>query len=125
MTYKYYNNNPNNKKVGDCVIRAISLALGVSWERVFEDLVSIARVQKSVPTWKDVYFEYLKIYPTINVKYQDKNGNTKRLTPKLVCDMSGIYIIKVANHLTVVKEGCLMDIWDCSDKAAYKIWRIK
>ena len=32
--YKYYNRNPNNDKIGDCVCRAISTATGLNYKAV-------------------------------------------------------------------------------------------
>ena len=36
--YAEYNNNPQNKRVGDCVIRAIAKALGKEWNEIYIDL---------------------------------------------------------------------------------------
>lgn len=33
--YIEYNVNPADKKVGDCVIRALTKALGMTWEEVY------------------------------------------------------------------------------------------
>lgn len=123
MTFKQYNHNPSGKKVGDCVIRAIGKALGVSWERVFEDLTNIAREKKSVLNCPDVYTEYLKIYQTIPVKYGEEIK--KRYIVKDICSWKGTYVITLANHLTCIVDGINYDLWDCGKKSAYKIWKIK
>lgn len=34
----YTNPNPTNKKTGDCVIRAIAIATGSTWEDAYMDL---------------------------------------------------------------------------------------
>lgn len=40
QTFRYYNPNPRNRSgVGDCTVRAVSKALGVSWESAYIDLV--------------------------------------------------------------------------------------
>lgn len=31
MAYVYFNNNPVGRRTGDCVVRAISKALGIGW----------------------------------------------------------------------------------------------
>ena len=36
--YAYFNDNPLSKKTGDCVIRALSLVTGYTWEQVYIDL---------------------------------------------------------------------------------------
>lgn len=38
MAYIYFNNNPLGKSTGDCVIRAISIALNQSWDETYWDL---------------------------------------------------------------------------------------
>lgn len=36
--YVFYNNNPKGKQVGDCTVRAISLATEQDWNKVYLDL---------------------------------------------------------------------------------------
>lgn len=120
-----YNHNPKNKKVGDCVIRAIGKALNLSWEHTFEDLVRTAREQKSTPSYKDVYEEYLKLYPTYPVFYFDNNKMKKRLTANDICKLKGSYIIRQANHLTCIVDGKIYDLFDCGNRSSYKIWKVK
>lgn len=38
--YIFKNNNPSNRFVGDCVIRAISEVLDLSWEQVYLGLMA-------------------------------------------------------------------------------------
>ena len=35
MSWKYYNPNPRSNLVGDCVIRALSLALNQDWDETY------------------------------------------------------------------------------------------
>ena len=118
------NLNPKNKKVADCVIRAIAKAENKTWLEVFDLLTKIARENYSVLNDKTVYSTYLNKYPKINVKHE-VNGKKKRLTVKDVCKLEGTYIVKIANHLTVVIDGKYYDIWDCGNKCAYVIWKVK
>lgn len=126
--YKNVNVNPMKKEVGDCVIRAIANAEDKSWYEVFDALTKIARENCSAPNWKDTYEAYLSKYPTIPVKYE-YGGKKYRLTasdfwndPKL---KEGNYVIRQAHHVTCVKNGVCEDIWDCSHRASYKIWKVK
>ncbi len=36
--YKYFNNNPNGRSVGDCAVRAIAAAFNVTWDDAFDAL---------------------------------------------------------------------------------------
>ncbi len=38
-----YNANPKNKKVDDCVVRALSKAIGKGWYEVYDELYNIGR----------------------------------------------------------------------------------
>ena len=40
--YSYYNNNPYNRHIDDCTIRAISLLTDMSWNEVYEELSNLA-----------------------------------------------------------------------------------
>ena len=117
------NINPSGKKNSDCVIRAIAKAEGKTWLDVFDTLTMIARTNYGVLNDSKIYGEYLDKYPTVTVKCQ-VNGELKRLTVADVCRLEGIYIVKIAKHLTVVIDGKCCDTWDCTQKSAYKIWKI-
>ncbi len=120
MEYLKFNNNPKGIKTGDCVIRAISLALDKTWDEVFDDLVKIAKEKSSVPNMDIVFFEYLSSFDRITPKVEK---GKKRMR---VGDLpKGTYIVKAANHVTCVKDGVLMDSWDCRKKCAYRYWIIK
>ncbi len=109
------NINPNGKKTSDCVIRAIAKAENKTWLEVFDLLTNIARKDFSVLNDKQIYGKYLSKYPNIDVMYII-NNKKKRLTVKDVCNLKGIYIISIANHLTVVIDGKYYDTWDCGSQ---------
>lgn len=41
--WKYYNANPHGNNVQDCVVRAISVAEGKSWDETYEKLSDLAQ----------------------------------------------------------------------------------
>lgn len=124
--FRYYNCNPSKKETSDCVIRAIATAEGKTWEEVFEILTDLARQRYTVLNDSEVYSDYLDSkYEKKPVMYPLKNGKKKRYTVKDVSKWGGTYVVRIANHLTVVKDKTIFDIWDCSDKSSYKIWVIK
>lgn len=38
--YRYFNNNPAGRSVGDCAVRAVSKALGISWEDAYAQMAT-------------------------------------------------------------------------------------
>ena len=122
--FKEYNINPKKRKTSDCVIRAIATAFEISWDKVFDELVKIAKEKKVAQISKEAYEELLKGYATIPVKYETPDGK-KRYKPKNIVKWEGIYILCLAGHLTCVKNHMVYDTFDCSEKSCYKIWKVK
>ena len=58
--YNYYNPNPKGNKVGDCVIRAISKALDMSWEDVYIELTIQGYLMGDLLSSNGVWDAYLK-----------------------------------------------------------------
>jgi len=118
------NVNPEKKKTGDCVIRAIAKAEGKPWLVVFDSLVDIARKTYSSPSYKDVYGMYLGRYKKVTATYAE-NGKKKYYTVGQVAKWDGTYIINVRKHLTTVIDGNIYDIWDTTHKKALNIWKAR
>lgn len=55
-----YNNNPSGLKTGDCVIRAITLALDYNWFMVHDELSFLSRQMTDMPSSNRVWKEYLR-----------------------------------------------------------------
>ncbi|MBQ7931912.1 MAG: hypothetical protein IJ334_12965, partial [Clostridia bacterium] len=58
--YESYNANPDGKRVGDCTVRAISAALGKSWEAVSAGLAVMSLVMHDMPSADHVWGQYLR-----------------------------------------------------------------
>ena len=56
----YTNPNPIDKKVGDCVIRAIAIATETTWERAYMDLCMEGLEMADLPNSNAVWASYLK-----------------------------------------------------------------
>ena len=123
--YVYYNANPADKVTNDCVIRALAVAFDKPWIDVFDELTSIARENFDVATSKDIYTKYLELHQAEYIKTMEKGK--KRLSGEDFARQykSGIYILRMANHLTVCVGGVIYDTWDCSGKMVYNAWLVR
>lgn len=120
-----YNVNPKGRKVGDCVVRAISYAACQSWEDTLEGLFKVALKKKSELACKDVFEVYLEQLGFIKCSQPRKMDNTKYLVHEIdeVVDTNYFdLVINVANHLTCVDGNELIDIWDCRAKSVGNYW---
>lgn len=124
-----YNCNPRGRVCGDCVIRALSKALEKSWEEVLDDLYKIAKEIKTTCTDRECYKRYLKDYQMIQfneLMYVTSDGRKKRLTVGQFAEEhpSGTYVVDISGHQTVIVNGDIYDLWNCSNKCPYTVWRI-
>ena len=111
---------PSKKQRGDCVVRAITIALNLPYEVVFKDLCNLAMETGFFPNDDETYSLYLKQHGWIKNKPQRVNGNLKRLEH---FDSRGITaIVSVRNHLVCVSEGKIFDTYDCKFRCAYSYW---
>ena len=58
--YQYFNPNPERLKTGDCVVRAIALALGQSWEQTYIELSVQGYLMHDIMSSNAVWDAYLK-----------------------------------------------------------------
>ena len=114
--YKYYNANSRGTFVNDCVVRAISVAEGKSWDETYEELSYIA--QKEGILLDDVEFveDYLDDRYKRTCHYSKTVGEFIEEFPK------GIYLVTMNGHITVVIDGILYDTFDCRDRRMYCSW---
>lgn len=62
MGFLYYNPNPENKIVGDCTVRAISVAMGISWDQAHDDLCDLSGEMRDMPSSNNVWGEYARLH---------------------------------------------------------------
>lgn len=114
--FEYYNPNPYNKRVGDCSVRAVSKALGLTWEQAYAQIILEGFAQGDVPSSNAVWGEVLR-----------NNGFIRAIDNSCpgcitVGDFAkehphGIFVLAVPNHVVTIKDGIIYDTWDSSDSA--------
>lgn len=123
--YIKYNDNPYGLDVGDCVIRAISLALNYNWYMVHDELSFFSRKMADMPSSNRVWKKYLLDKGFKEVLIENTCPNC--LTVEKFCKYhsKGRYILSTAEyekanenlivtgtHLIPVIDGDWYDTWD-------------
>lgn len=114
--YKYKNPNPSNKIVGDCVVRAIAIALHKGWKEIYLDLCYQGLTLCDMPSSNKVWKTYL----------QD-NGFVMGIIPNSCPDCYtiaefandnkvGTYILGTGTHVVTVIDGNYYDTWDSGEE---------
>ena len=114
--YKFYNANAKGNNTADCVIRAISVAEGKTWDETYEKLSNIA--QSEGVLIDDVNF----VENYLDKKYERVPHCSKTIREFIEEYPRGIYLITMEGHITVVMNGVLYDTFDCRDRRIWCVW---
>lgn len=120
--YKFLNINPIGNIEGDCVCRAISLALNEDYYKIKEKITLVGELFECdflcVCCYKFLLDEVYGL---------DRLEEVKGMTIEEFADKfpNGIYIIRIEGHLTCVIDNELLDIWDCKDEIIDIVWEVK
>ena len=117
-----YNANPISNNAEDCAVRAVSVALDISWDRAF-DLIAHNAKQMGVmmhnnAAWGSVLRQ---------------NGFYRAVIPNTCPDCytakdfaldhpEGIYVLVFGSHTAAVIDGNIIDTWDSSSEIPYFYW---
>ena len=119
--FEYY--QPNDHICGDCGIRAVSKALGCSWENALTALYNNALKIKEAPGSCDNITETLKPYGFKWIPVKTVRGKPRPTVSSFAKEhKDGTYILRVSNHVVCADGGKYHDIWDCGSKSLYGYW---
>lgn len=119
--YSWLNENPYNRNVGDCTVRAISTALDQDWDTTYLGLCLEGYIKKDMPSSNDVWDRYLSrfgfrqrtVSPGITV---NEFARTHR---------HGTYLLGLDSHVVCVIDGTLFDTWDSGGREVICYWKVK
>ena len=121
--YRFYNPNPKGKLVGDCSIRAISIALNQSWEKTYKDVCQYGLGMGDMPSSNYVWGTYLA-----------DHGFSRDIIPNYcpgcytVRDFcrdnpTGLYVLCTGSHVVASLNGDYFDSFDSGDEVVAYLWR--
>lgn len=114
--WKYYNPNLEKSNAGDCTIRALTIALGLTWQEAYWKLAEFGSKEWEMPSANTTWGEFLRT----------QGFDVKRLpdtcplcyTIKDFCrdNPKGLFILGTGTHVVAVLDGDYYDTWDSGDK---------
>lgn len=122
MGYANYNPNPMRRSGIDCTVRAISKALGQSWDETFTGLSLQGFLLCNMPSANHVWGAYLR-----------EKGFMRRIIPDSCPDCytvedfaadhpRGTYILALSEHVVCVQNGDWYDSWDSGGEVPLYYW---
>ena len=118
------NPNPKGKLVPDCVIRAVSIALGQDWYTIYDSLCAVGREDCNMPSADDVWGHFL--YRCGFEPFLLSQACPECVTIEAFCRMYpiGTYIIGTGSHAVAIIDGNYYDSWDSGNEIPSFFWRI-
>lgn len=118
--FEYY--QPNDHVCGDCVIRAMTKAIGKSWKEcltiLFEYAISMYEPVGSVENITEALMPYGFLWKPVNTGKGEKRPTVSEFAKQY----KGKAILRVAGHVVAVQDGKYFDIWDSGDRSIYGYW---
>ena len=120
-----YNNNPLQRRVGDCAVRSIALALGTDWETAFTLLSDAAYAMCDMPSSDATWAAVLRQHGFYRSAISDLCPDC--YTAEEFCEdhPTGKYILVFNEHTACVEDGSLYDAWDSSLETPMYYWYLK
>ncbi len=121
--FVYYNPNPQNKLVGDCVIRAICKLTDRDWEDVYLDIALQGFMMHDMPTANHVWGTYLKENHFVQSLLPNTCPDCYTVKDFCVDFPKGTYLLAIGNHVVAVQDGNYYDAWDSGDELPIFYWQ--
>ena len=125
--FRYYNANSHNHKTGDCVVRALCTACGITWEQCATELFQIG-IKKGYTMLEDKVIEAFLVNNGFVQCKEPRNLDNTKMSVKRWLDLNSTLVRHkiVANvgsyHVVAIIDGKVNDIWDCTNKTMHKYW---
>lgn len=106
------NANPRQRNVGDCVIRAISVATGMTWDEVYQELSAVGFHEKDMMSSNDVWGLYIYLMGFDPFLLPESCPQCVTIREFTRYFPRGRYIIGTGSHAVAVINGNYYDTWD-------------
>lgn len=117
--YKYYNANPYNRNISDCVIRSLSVLTNRPWNDVYNELSYLAG---DVGLMFD-RVEFVEDY--LDDRYSRECHYSKTVEEFAKEHPYGKYAVTMDNHITAIIDGTIIDTFNPSNRIMRCAWLIK
>lgn len=116
MAWVQYNPNPTGDRVGDCTVRALTKALGISWDEAYLLIVAEGFIQKAMPSENEVWgmvfwrhgFRQMTLPGPCPWCYTVREFAEEH--------PQGTFVLCTGSHVVTLVDGDWYDSWDSGDE---------
>lgn len=119
MLWRRFQNNPCGKSIGDCAVRAISVALNLDWYEAFDLLCNTGRRMCNLPSADEVWGAVLisNGFRRSAVAEDITAGEFAKRNPH------GVFVLGFGGHVATVVDGEILDSWNSAFESVIFYYR--
>ena len=117
-----FNNNPTGRAVGDCAVRALSVALGIDWETAYAMIANNGFQMGDMPSSNSVWGAVLRQHGFYRKAIPDTCPDCYTAEDFCVDHPQGVFVLGFGTHVATVKDGILYDSWNSSHELPQYFW---
>lgn len=121
--FKYFNPNPRGALLGDCAVRALAIAIGLTWDETYSILTEYGYRFKNLPNADEVWSAVLKDFGFKRKSIPDTCPNCYTIREFCFDHPKGTFVVGTGSHVVAVIDGDIYDTWDSGDEVPIVYWR--
>lgn len=120
--WREFNNNPAGRRVGDCAVRAVSVALGIDWESAYCLIADAGFNMADMPASDSVWGAVLRQHGFYREAISNDCEDCYTAADFAIDHPKGIYVLGFGGHVATILDGYLYDAWDSSREIPQYVW---
>ena len=117
-----FNNNPVGRKVGDCVVRAVSKALDMGWEAAYIALTINGLQMGDLPSSNSVWGSLLRQHGYKRMNLPSDCPSCLTVSDFAEEHPEGTFVIGTGNHAVCIIDSNWYDAWDSGAEVVQYAW---
>lgn len=120
--WRYFNPNPVARNVGDCSVRAVAAALGISWEDAYSLMAENGFYMADMPNSNSVWGSVLRQHGFYKEIIPNECPDCYTVDDFCIDNPKGVYVLGFGNHVATVIDGDIWDSWDSRNEIPIYYW---
>ena len=117
-----WNKNPTGRRVGDCAVRAVSVALDVDWETAYSMMAVNGFNMGDMPSANSVWGAVLRQHGFSRQSLPDSCPDCYTAEDFARDNPNGTYVLGFGTHVATIIDGNIYDSWDSSKEIPQYYW---
>lgn len=117
-----YNANPVANNAEDCAIRAVSLALNVSWDDAFDMVCQMAKNMGVMPHNNAAWGAVLRQHGFTRKIIPNTCPNCYTIDDFCMDNPEGVFVLGTGTHAVAVIDGNYFDTWNSGNEIPVYYW---